>query len=872
MAAALLLCAYLPTRPVSAHPLDMYAQTQAITLDPQGVQVDWKITPGPLLALGAWDQADQDHDGQVSPQEAQAWLMPFLDQWSLTVDSQPLGGIQVAGITWPASVDAFQSGNDAIDIRLVAAWPQGLSGTHTLAIHNANQEAISLNWFSLTAQGGLSFTNPNQSNGQLTLTLGFGPANPGALYSWESGQPILAGLTGAVSGLASNLAGAPTPPTAASSLSGPTAALVRLVQTGNLSGLFLIGAFLLSLALGSLHALTPGHGKTLVAAYLVGSHGKLRDAIFLGSVVTLTHTGSVLIFGLLALVASRYIFPSLITPWLEVLSGLAVVVFGISLLVSRGRSLYAWYEGERAKKVARHFQGLRMTVSAARPLESPTDHSSILTGVPYSLNGPTHTHPEIGEHHHAPGEHEHSHAHTHALPSGQVTWKSLLALGVSGGLVPCPDAIAILVVAVAIGRIPLGMLLIVAFSLGLALVLIAIGIAMVQGAHFLQRSDRFNRFSLYTPVLSAVLVSGLGIGLTVGAVHSVQLSSSALAAGPSITPSGGSTPAFDLQHARLVYLSLDSQDEDQLTVLPLSGGQPSVLTQEPNGVQGYSLAPDRSSVLYATLDMTGASALWSLNLDGSGKHKVLDCPQAECEQPVWYPGSQKVVYARHDYTQNSASPMFSIWWLDLTNGETQPVFQDGTLPGNAPAFSPDGQWLSYISPATNTLQIYNLQSGRVLPLPLSNQTFAEQFWGPASDSILYWEPAVPQADAAVHVKRYLIASGQKIDLGGSPQQADYQAAWSPDDKWVAIVRDGANMDPSSPQQQIWLVHPDGSGGHQLLQDQGSYSDLSWSPDGHTLVYVRNAGLSGGFQVWLADIESGKLTQILGGGFSPQLVP
>ncbi len=106
-----------------------------------------------------------------------------------------------------------------------------------------------------------------------------------------------------------------------------------------------------------------------------------------------------------------------------------------------------------------------------------------------------------------------------------MTWKSLLTLGVSGGLIPCPDAIAILLVAVALNRIPFGMLLIVAFSIGLALVLIAIGLAMVHGVRLISRSDLVSRFSVYAPVISAVIVSGLGVALTVSALNSLKFSS-----------------------------------------------------------------------------------------------------------------------------------------------------------------------------------------------------------------------------------------------------------------------------------------------------------------------------------------------------------
>ena len=106
-----------------------------------------------------------------------------------------------------------------------------------------------------------------------------------------------------------------------------------------------------------------------------------------------------------------------------------------------------------------------------------------------------------------------------------MSWKSLLTLGISGGLIPCPDAIAILLVAVALNRIPFGMLLIVAFSIGLALVLIAIGLAMVHGVRLITRSDLLSRFSVYTPVISAVIVSGLGVALTINAVNSFKFSS-----------------------------------------------------------------------------------------------------------------------------------------------------------------------------------------------------------------------------------------------------------------------------------------------------------------------------------------------------------
>jgi nickel/cobalt exporter len=883
----ILIISAFPAFTASTHSLDMYAQTQTIQNTNNGLQVDWKITPGPLLASTDWEQADQNQDGMVSQEEARAWLEPFLSQWTVSLDSKIVHDIRVTDVHWPAASDAFQSGEDPIEIRLTVRWLETLVGQHTIEIHNANQEAISLNWYSVESKGGISFLTPSQSNGLLDLQVNYGGGTitgggnkDSSLTSWDSGQPNLGGVTGALANLAGNLANSANAQLPTAGLTGPTAALARLVRTQNFSFLFLAGAFLLSLALGSLHALTPGHGKTLVAAYLVGSHGKARDAVFLGSIVTLTHTGSVLIFGLLTQLASHFIFPTLITPWLEIVSGLAVVGFGLSLLVTRWRSFYAWYSDERREKALHRFRNLRLA-AGAQAAANGHSHSHI-------HNAEFHLHDHyFEEHHHMPeyshegSGNEHPHPPIHPSTAEEVTWKSLLTLGISGGMVPCPDAIAILAVAVALGRIPLGMLLIVAFSLGLALVLIGIGIATVQGSRLLQRNDWLNHFSLYTPIASAVVVLGLGIGLSLSSFNALKLSSNALHNNQQVISNGASQrkatgPAFDIRTAKLIYLSQDSQGMYQLTESGLSGNNPVVFTQEPNGVDGYSLSPDRQGILYTTLRMDGGSSIWAIRADGTQNRLVLDCPQAQCEQPVWYPDGQKVVYERLDESQSSMSsalPLFSIWWLDITTGETKPVFEDQAFPALAPAFSPDGQWLSYISPATNTLQVCDLIQSRTISVPLSNQSYAQQLWSPVGDSLLYWEPATPQPDAAIHVKKYSLASGQKVDLGGSVHQADYTAVWSPDGQWVAINRDGSNSTSSSTGEQIWLVRPDGTRGHALLDDTDAYSDFSWSPDSRYLIFDRTPILGDEKpETWLADIRSGTLSKIMVGGILPSLLP
>jgi nickel/cobalt exporter len=845
----IVLSVFAPTQIASAHPIDMYAQTQTVVIAPDGIQIDWKITPGPLLTDAIWSAADSNQDGPISSQEAAAWTAPWLSELSVSLDNQPLTLTQTQELHWPATVDVMRTGEDSIEMHLLAKLPAGLNGRHAVVIHNSHLEANSLNWFSVSAQQGMTFDQPAQNNGLLGLNIYFSGSPASALTSWNSGTPNLPSFTTAVSNLAGNLSNSNQTPAQAGSPTMVTSALVGLVKAEQLSPIFLLGAFLLSLVLGSLHALTPGHGKTLVGAYLVGSQGRTRDAILLGLIVTITHTGSVLLLGLVTLVASHYILPSLIAPWLEVLSGVLVIAFGINLLVQRRQDLIRFTSRQTRKPVG------EFSIKVADPAH---EHGSNLLQ--------PHEHSQ-DEHH----DHDHSHPHTHALPANEITWKSLLTLGISGGLVPCPDAIAILLVAVAVNRIPFGMTLIVAFSIGLAAVLIGIGIAMVQGIRFVARSDALSRFSVYAPVVSAVVVSGLGIALTVSALNALNFFSSVSRSSTSTTSS-----AFNIKQAKLIYLAPDNQarSQDQLFELSLNGGTPTQLTKESSGISGYSVSPDANTILYTTFKLDGTSSIYAINVDGTNQHQILNCPSSQCGDPQWYPDGQKIVYQRIDNSQDAALAKFSIWWLDMQTGKTVPVFQDQAFPSSAPKFSLDGKWLSYISPANNTIQIEHLQDAKNISLPIGYQGLMPEVWSPASDSILYWDAVTPEAGSSTHVKRYILDSGQKIDLGGTSDQTDYSASWSPTGEWIAIDRNYSTSDATKKGDNVWLVKPDGTQAHTILSEPDvSYTDLTWSPDGSVLAYTRYSYAHiGHSDIWMIDIQSGQTTMLASSGFLPTLLP
>jgi ABC-type nickel/cobalt efflux system permease component RcnA len=251
--------------------------------------------------------------------------------------------------------------------------------------------------------------------------------------------------------------------------------------------------------LGALHALEPGHGKTVVAAYLVGSHGTPRHALLLGLIVTLTHTAGVYALGLITLYASQYVVPERLYPWLGLISGLLVAALGVSLL---------WRRGVDLVRARRH---------VATPHTHAHDHPH-----PYAhAHAYSHTSPQHGmtpQEHARAHDHQH-HGHHHAPLDGTVSFRQLLALGITGGIVPCPAALVVLLSAVALQRIGFGLLLIVAFSAGLALVLIAIGLMMLYAQRFMARWQGDGLLlQRWLPLTSAALITCFGLVMVVQAI------------------------------------------------------------------------------------------------------------------------------------------------------------------------------------------------------------------------------------------------------------------------------------------------------------------------------------------------------------------
>lgn len=276
--------------------------------------------------------------------------------------------------------------------------------------------------------------------------------------------------------------------------------LAELINVPEVTPLTALLGLVIAAGFGAVHAFSPGHGKTIVGAYLVGARASAKHAAFLGLTVTVTHTLGVLVLGLVTLFAAQYILPEQLYPVLSFVSGAMVLALGFSLFATRLRG---------ALRPDLHGHG------HAHPYGHQQDGTCCCSTRTNSGHAQPHGHQHDGTTFaHSHGGREHSH-----LPQGAdgrpFQWRNLLALGVSGGLLPCPSALVVLLSAISLHRVGYGLLLVVAFSVGLAATLTGIGLAVVYAGRWMKRpmGPAVQRIVRYLPMASALVVAVIGAGI-----------------------------------------------------------------------------------------------------------------------------------------------------------------------------------------------------------------------------------------------------------------------------------------------------------------------------------------------------------------------
>ncbi|HEY8198300.1 MAG TPA: hypothetical protein VIF44_00900 [Candidatus Limnocylindrales bacterium] len=530
--AGLLLALAVPAVAL-AHPLGNFTinHYSGIRISSERIVVDQVFDLAEIPALQALQPTGGDFGPAGSTAFAASRCRELVSGLTLTVDGAPLDlSLNAAG----ASLPPGQGGLSTLRLvcTFVATTPAATTSQVAITFHDGTY-AERIGWREITVEGdGVTIAGADATSPDVSARLTRYPTDLLAQpldrsevrFAAAPGGPRLPPLvvpdaiplaTAATAASASTAtSGGPTQPvrdaTTASSpasasvpggVSELPAALTTLLHGDALSpGLLALG-LVVAVGLGALHALTPGHGKTIMAAYLVGTRGDTRQAIGLGATVATSHTVGVLVLAMLVLAASSILPPERLFPVLSAISAILVTGIGGWLLIDAWRRIgsrraHARAHGHLPGDVHDHVHG-----AAHDQVPAPKAHE-------------THDHAHAGQ----PAEHMHGgRRHSHLPPAGTdgpIRWRGIVTLGLAGGLVPSASAILLLLAAVAAGRPLLGLGLVIAFGLGMACVLGVIGLVLVRARSLADRLPSMaadGRLGLVTSLAAATVVLGFGL-------------------------------------------------------------------------------------------------------------------------------------------------------------------------------------------------------------------------------------------------------------------------------------------------------------------------------------------------------------------------
>jgi nickel/cobalt transporter (NicO) family protein len=523
---------------VSAHPLGNFSinHYNGISVTPETVVIDHVLDMSEIPTFSERAAMDLDRDGEVADAEATAWAAETCVRTAgaLRVEQD---GTRLAGSVASSAI-AFAPGQGALTLRLECRldWPllaplsEGATSRFTFRDETFAER---IGWREVVVVGdGASIEDSDAPAITSSDRLLRYPPDPLASPADRSSASFAARAAVVAAGVDDGAAVddgamvAPATVTAAPGGDSPVpegvpAELGALLESDGLDLVALLVALAVALGLGALHALSPGHGKTVMAAYLVGSRGTLRTAVGLGLVVTVSHTAGVLVLGAVTLGASSIVPVERLYPILGLVSGLIVLALGAYLLWGR---LAAMRAPARATEHGEHAKG------HDHGHEHEHHHDDDYDDAHGHSHPRPHPHPHPHPQPHATdddGSHAHGpFRHRHTLPDRGTGWRGLASLGLAGGMVPSASALILLLGAVSVGRPELGILLTLAFGVGMAFVLAGVGVAVVVGRGAVARVGGSRipaRVVAAVPTLAGALVIAIGVVMTTQALISLEL-------------------------------------------------------------------------------------------------------------------------------------------------------------------------------------------------------------------------------------------------------------------------------------------------------------------------------------------------------------
>ena len=535
---AALIAVLLVPALAAAHPLGNFTINHyaGVRIETDRIRLDVVIDQAEIPAFQARLGFDTDGDGELSAAEVDAGRVAACQELTGSLDLEAGGARQTltlaeAGLEFPPGVGGLSTMREVCEYVATPGSALAAAGSVTFADRSFAER---LGWREVVMTG--SGVTLAAVHGELRTTsvserlthypttlLAQALADMDVAVGVTAGGPLLPPfeapdaipLAGASGSVALSAAAPPGAGGAGAVPGGVTAGeLPSIFRTADLTPLVLILSILTAAGLGAWHAVTPGHGKTLMAAYLVGTQGRPLHAVGLGLSVAFSHTLGILALAGLIVGAQGVLPPDVVLRTTPLVAAVSVVAIGGWMLLGevrrrRGRRDLA---GAMVSEDHHHDDG------HGQAHEHTDDHDH------GHGHGHDHAH-ETAAHDHlpAPGEHQHGGvAHTHLpRPGSTISWRSLFVLGLAGGLIPSASALLILLGSIAAGRPAFGFVLVVAFGLGMALVMGGIGLALVVARGRLDRVEAtspFSRLSAYLPLVASFVVLGLGLYLTVQAV------------------------------------------------------------------------------------------------------------------------------------------------------------------------------------------------------------------------------------------------------------------------------------------------------------------------------------------------------------------
>ncbi|CAN5795199.1 hypothetical protein BH24ACT3_BH24ACT3_17090 [soil metagenome] len=487
----------LPARPAGAHPLGNFTTNTATRLEVgvEWVRIDYTVDLAEIPALRELQGIDGDGDGSLDPDEPAAYAGPqcetLLTDLALTVDGADIGlDVVDARVSTPAG----EAGLDTLRLECrIEGRGRRLDGETPVTFADGTFPDR-LGWREVTAVGDLTtIVSAYVAEESLTDQLRTYPEDRLGSPLAQRRATLVVRPGGAAAGSGATVPeGTPRSPIPGAERFNAT--FTELVAEQRVTVPFVVLAFGLSVLLGSLHALAPGHGKTVMAAYLVGRRSDRRLSLLLGATVASSHTLGVVLLGLVVTVSER-IAPERLYPVLGAVSGLLFAAIGVTLL-------------RQALRRRRHGRALAAT------------------GSDRQLVGAGGGHHHDGHDHGGEGHDGHGHGHHHHLPppGSDLTWRSVVAPGLAGGLVPSPSAVLVFLAGITLGRAWFGLLLVLAYGLGVGLSLVGAGYVLVRARDAIERRlagarwQRVERVTAALPIITAVLVVAGGATIAIRAV------------------------------------------------------------------------------------------------------------------------------------------------------------------------------------------------------------------------------------------------------------------------------------------------------------------------------------------------------------------